>query len=247
MAKATRSPNFPFIPLETAVQRAREVWDKENRHAAAPETIVGHWGYGPKSSGGRQTIAALRHFGLMEGRGDQIRLTEVAQAILFSEAGSPQWLRRIQEAALNPAIHKEIWTRYDGELPSDQNLRYYLVVDRGFAESGAADLIGELRATFAFARMGEYESDNLSSKEEDKQEDEDEIGTGTLTKDEEQLIPSGARRSVQLPYSGTDWAILQASFPLTSDEWDQMLAVLTAMKPALTESPRSGDQPHYNV
>jgi hypothetical protein len=66
---------------------------------------------------------------LLEGRG-QVQLTELAQQILFSEEGSPEWLRRIREAARTPAIHKEIWAKYDGELPSDQNLRYYLVVVR---------------------------------------------------------------------------------------------------------------------
>jgi hypothetical protein len=230
MATKTRSPNYPFLPLEQAVQRARLVWDKEGRHAAAPETIVGHWGYASKSSGGRQTIGALRHYGLLEGRG-QVQLTGLAQAILFSEEGSPEWLRRIQEAALNPAIHKEIWTKYDGELPSDQNLRYYLVVERGFAESGAAELIAELRATAAYARLSEA-TDSLSFDEGDNSEDTDEM---EATLENETLTPSGRRRQVQLPYSATDWAVLQASFPLKGDEWDQMIAVLTAMKPALTD------------
>jgi len=233
MAK-TRSPNFPFIPLEKALERARAVWDKEGRHEAAPETIVGHWGYSPKSSGGRQTIGALRHFGLLEGKGDRLRLTELAQSILFSEEGSEQWLRRVREAALNPAIHKEIWTKYDGELPSDQNLRYYLVIEREFAEVGAAELIRELRSTLKFARLADG-NDNLPPELPDKPENEDEISILTPEAEESTLLKlSGQRRAVQLPYSGTDWAVLQASFPLSDEEWEQMLAVLTAMKPALT-------------
>ena len=231
MAK-TRSPNFPFIPLEQAIERARVVWTEENRHAAAPETIVGHWKYGPKSSGGKQTIAALRHFGLLEGRG-QVRLTELAHTILFSEVGTPEWLKQIREAALNPAIHREVWTKYDGKLPSDQNLTYYLVVERGFAESGAADLIRELRTTLEFARLLDGEPGTLPPDEEDNEEDD-------LEADEtlDQLEPNeqqGEKRQVQLPYSATGWAVLQAQFPLSGNEWEQMLAVLTAMKPALTK------------
>ena len=41
-------------------------------------------------------------------------------------------------------------------------------------------------------------------------------------------------RVVQLPISATEWAALQAPFPLTEDEWNQMSDVLKAMKPALS-------------
>ncbi len=43
-----------------------------------------------------------------------------------------------------------------------------------------------------------------------------------------------APRVVQLPISATKWAALQAPFPLTKDEWNQMTDVLKAMKPALS-------------
>jgi hypothetical protein len=242
MAK-TRSPNFPYIPLETAIQRAQQVWDEEGRHDVAPETLVGHWGYSAKSSGGRQTLAAVRHFGLLEGRGDKVHLTDLAQAILFSEPESVQWLERVQEAALKPTIHNEIWLKYQGELVSDQNLRYYLVVERGFAESGAMELIRELKATLAFAKMIGADRAILSENDQDKSENENEIPTLTPPKPEDQKLtpPGGTRRAVQLPYSPTGWAALEASFPLSGDEWDQMLAVLTAMKPALTEASPKGE------
>src|SRR4051794_10580533 len=104
MAK-TRSPNFPYIPLEQALERIRTVWDREGRQSAAPETLAGHWGYSEKSSGGRQTVGALRHSGLLEGRGADLRVTELAQSIILGEPGSKQWLQDVQEAALSPAIH----------------------------------------------------------------------------------------------------------------------------------------------
>ena len=38
---------------------------------------------------------------------------------------------------------------------------------------------------------------------------------------------------VQLPIAPAEFAALQAPFPLTEAKWEQMLAVLNAMKPAL--------------
>jgi len=245
----TRSPNYPFIPLDQAIERARVLWTQENRHPAAPETVVKHWGYGPKSSGGKQTIAALRHFGLLEGRG-QVQLTELAQAILFSEVGSSQWLAKVREAAVQPTIHREILAKYAGKLPSDSNMTYHLVVERHFAESGAADLIKELRATLDFARYTPEAAANLSENEEDNSEDADEVEE-TLDQLDQQDPKGGSgsrARRVMLPYSATSWAALEASFPLTGQEWDQMLAVLTAMKPALTENaPAAHDITHGTI
>lgn len=40
-------------------------------------------------------------------------------------------------------------------------------------------------------------------------------------------------RTIQLPYSPTGWASLEAPFPLNDTDWERLLAVLTAMKPGL--------------
>jgi len=41
------------------------------------KAIVEAWGYGEKSSGGQQTIAALRQFGLLDGRGQSLQLVAI--------------------------------------------------------------------------------------------------------------------------------------------------------------------------
>jgi len=53
------------------------------------------------------------------------------------------------------------------------------------------------------------------------------------TQDVLSLMADRPMRTLQLPYSATAWATLQATFPLSEAEWDRMLAVLTAMKSAL--------------
>ena len=51
--KKVRSPSFPFIGLREALDRARAFYEAEQRNAARPETAAAHWGYSPKSSGGK--------------------------------------------------------------------------------------------------------------------------------------------------------------------------------------------------
>ena len=71
-AKKERSPSFPFISLEKAVARASTLFDKHKREPARLSAVAPTWGYGVKSSGLLQTVAALKQFGLIEdfGSGD---------------------------------------------------------------------------------------------------------------------------------------------------------------------------------
>ncbi len=62
-----RSVSYPFITLEQAVARAKVLWDKEGKNLAYVSAAVTHWDYAAKSSGGRQTIAALEGFRSYQG------------------------------------------------------------------------------------------------------------------------------------------------------------------------------------
>ena len=81
-AQKVRSPSFPFISLPGAVHRARELYTAERRNLVSVDVAVAHWGYSPKSSGGKQTIAALRAYGLLEEVRGELRLTDRAQHIV---------------------------------------------------------------------------------------------------------------------------------------------------------------------
>ena len=46
-------------------------------------------------------------------------------------------------------------------------------------------------------------------------------------------------RTVHVTYSPTEWALLQARFPMTEEDWDAMIAVLGAMKRGLVQPKRA--------
>lgn len=151
--KKVRSPSFPAIDLREAVERARALYEAERRNAARPEIVVAHWGYSPKSSGGLQAIAALRAYGLVEGEG-VVRLADQGVHLALDDPGAPQWTAMAREAALAPPVHARLWERYGADLPSDKNLRSFLVLELGFNE-GAVDLcLRNYRETLGFAGLG---------------------------------------------------------------------------------------------
>lgn len=240
-----RSPSYPGVDLETALERAAVLRTKEGRNFAAVNAVVQHWGYGIKSSTGYIVLAALKKFGLLEeqGSGDarRVRLTNLAQKILLDDRqDSPDRLRLIQEAALTPPIHAELWQEFDGSMPSDTNLRYNLRMQRGFSDAAVGEFIDEFRSTIAFAKL--EDSDMLSGREEDvsPREREDDMRADPNPPGQSARnvapppVPTDPRlRAIQLPLARPEWATLQVPYPLNEADWAMMMALLTAMKPAL--------------
>ncbi|MGH2653616.1 MAG: hypothetical protein ACRDHV_04605 [Actinomycetota bacterium] len=233
-----RSPNYPGINLETAIERARRLYAEERGNWAHFDTIVRHWNYQPKSGGARVTFAALKKFGLLTDDGSGARkrgrLTDLALSILQdTRPDSAEREEAIREAALMPPIHRELWEEYGGTLPSDDNLRYSLVRQRGFTESGAAEFVQEFRATIAFARLGE--SSRMPSDDggdgPTKKDPVTPTGPGTLTPP-----PATLPEGYKVPLGAGRAALLQLPSPFTERDWDLMLRVLEAMKPGLIEA-----------
>ena len=165
----TRSPAYPYVNLESAIQRAKVFYQKEGRNAAPLAVTSKHWGYEVKSSSCAQTAAALIAFGLMEdeSKGDsrRLRLTQNALTILletWSDAGEKADL--IKRVALAPRIHQLIWGKWGAGI-SDENLRHELIVDwePRFNENSVDRFIKEYRDTIAYANL--VESDIVSSED----------------------------------------------------------------------------------
>ena len=154
----TRSPAYPYIALPAALEKAAVLWQVEGRHAAAVSVALQHWGYKEDSSTGYSCVAALKKFGLVDhegmGEGRQVRLSGLALSILLDKnPDSPERRDALRAAALGPRIHAELWERYGTELPSDQSLKRFLVVERSFNEAAVDELLDEYKVTMAFAGL----------------------------------------------------------------------------------------------
>ncbi len=168
-----RNPKFPFIGLAKALKRAEELYQQERRAPANIKVVVRHWGFSESSSGGLQTIAALKAFGLIESDGKSaqraIRLSDLAlRIILDTREGSQERAKATQEAALKPKLHTMLWRKHDRELPSDESLRHELIFDYGFNELSVDRPVKVFRETLDFAKL--LGSDTIS-EEEDNSED----------------------------------------------------------------------------
>jgi hypothetical protein len=247
-----RSPSYPAYDLEATLKRAHQLSKIAGNHPAPISAAIAEWGYTAKSSNGLLTIAALKKFGLAkdEGKGNsrQLCLTPLGKELVFYDAdrSSEDWKQRARQAALTPSIHKNLWTKYKGDLPTDAVIKPYLVLDLNFSKGSADEVLRELRSTLAFAQISSAEDGaSVSGNEADEDESELVAPAAIPTEEGETKVPEKtetppanltkpqAARTVQVPYSPTGWALLQAPFPMTEAAWKQMIAVLEAMKPGL--------------
>ena len=164
-----RSPNYPMFGLAKAIEKVGAFQEKA-RNSPIPVAIACEYlGVKITSSGGMRCISALQEFGLAmaegKGKGKTLRVTETARTILkHPDQDSQEYRGALRSAALNPKIHKRLWSRYQtGGLPPDEALRYELESPKwGFSELAAKVLSREFRETLEFAGLtgGDAEAEN---------------------------------------------------------------------------------------
>jgi hypothetical protein len=166
MAKP-RSPNYPVIGLPDAIKKARKIWDKERHGKMSREVAVKHMGYNTLNGASMGVVSALGKYGLLEGRGDELRLSPVAMSILHDPADSAERKAAIRAAALAPALFQEFHNDFGDHVPSEENLRAYLL-KRGFIPGAAAAANRAYRETMAIVEeeAGDYTSGAESPPEE---------------------------------------------------------------------------------
>jgi hypothetical protein len=242
--KKQRSPSYPALDLDTALARAEQLYLREGLNYAPVAAVVEAWGYGPKSSGGLIAVGALKRYGLIEDKGTtstrEVRLTPFAQAIIAdNREDSTERLGRLQEAALKPTIFREVWDKYDGKLPSDSTLQYYLTVERGFTPGGASDFIKKFRQTLEFAQLTSLDATVSETSERERSDPFPAKPHNPLVPSQPQVgaMTPGAPPPLQFPVAGGATVMLQSSAPLSEAAWDQMMTVLETLKPAMVAAP----------
>lgn len=171
MAKS-RSPQYPIVSLQEAINKARLVWEKDYQSELPREVIAEHMGY--KSLNGKSLgiLSTVGKYGLLEGRGDQTKVSDLAVQIFAHDKGEAERADAIQKAAAEPVLFKDIAEKFGSHSPSDQALKSYLIT-RGFTLSATDSVIRSFRDTEQFVKseVSDYDSETQSDDftEEDMQ------------------------------------------------------------------------------
>lgn len=154
-----RSPSYPYLDLEEAINRLKLIYDKDKRAATTIGAILEHMGYstggkeGKSGSGGR-AVSALRQYGLIEEAAGKYKVSDDGFRILHLPSDSQERLALIRQAAIKPPLFQKTLEQFQYDLPSDTTLKSHLILAEGFNPDSVSAFIRTLWKTKEFANLG---------------------------------------------------------------------------------------------
>ena len=220
-----RSPNYPGCDLETSIAGAKALYETVSKGEFNLADTIKAWGYGSVSGPVRVRLAALRQFGLLQGKkGDNPRLSRLALTLVLRDRSSAEHLSAIKEATLTPPLFKELQDSKPDV--ADGALREYLILDKNFTLAGADRFIEVYRSTLRLAHIG-IEDDIMSGRPEDESLREDEPDMPLP------LPPPMPEGSIMIPVLFSQDKVGTVTLPvnMSTSDWKQLDRILTAYKP----------------
>lgn len=151
---ASSGTRFPFINLEKALGRAQELYnaDQKGREMAVAAAFA-TWQYSEKSSGGFQTVSALKEYGLLQSVGTgKVQLT--GEALRYFRDEREQERERLRMFfAHRPKLVKTLWvtSNWGATPPADSIARSHLKTEIGLTEQSARSFLAIYKENIAFA------------------------------------------------------------------------------------------------
>jgi len=163
--KRVRSPNYPSLSLREAVEKIMLVYRALQQHPAPREVIAKSLGYNGLNGASATVISTLNKYGLLDGRGEDLRVSERALSILHPHSDKER-AAALRAAAMEPRLFADLAERFPGGITNDDLLKNYLLRN-GFAINAVTSVIQAYRETSDFVEQeaGRYDSASQPEKE----------------------------------------------------------------------------------
>jgi hypothetical protein len=171
MAKL-RSPNYPQETLEAACERIKRVYDVEHTHPAPKEVVAKDLGYNSINGASLAVIGTLKRYGLLVQDGDNLRVSDDAVTVLVLDEGHPERTAALRRLAFTPKLFEELRAKFGDNLPSDVNLRHFLIQQKKFLPKAADEVIRTYRENLELVAEGEEEYNAGASAENSPKREE---------------------------------------------------------------------------
>jgi len=228
-----RSPAYPSITLERAIEYAVILFGKEHRGQIAPDVAARHMGFKGRTGGGARALAALRQYGLLQVVDGSAALTERAlDLVLAPDEASPHRRDALRAAALSPKLHRELWELADdGPLPSDDQLEYYLVRERNFNPNRVERFLKSFRQTIESAGLAGPKRDDPAEQSGGETAPNDGPAPAAATAPS----PAATGPHISFPLPRRNRIVIQLDKPVTDGEFETIKSLLEVAKDSLTD------------
>lgn len=197
----SRSPNYPAVDLPAALGAIKVAYKAEGRSKMARSVLAHHLGYTSLNGRALAKIGAIRAYGLIEGREDELRVSGDAIVCMEAPDGSFERAEALARCSSNPPIFKEISAEY-ATLPSEQNLRFFLI-KKGFTSEAAGKAASNYLATMRFTSEsgGAYSAMSPTSMADIESEGSEDIVSEKIY--EEKVVESAPARPAEIVRTGS--------------------------------------------
>ena len=240
MVTKHRSPNYPGFDLEVAIDALAQLYSRVKRNEFTPGDAATAWGYNSTSGPVRVKMAALRQFGLLDGKkGENPKLSRSGLTFVIRNKSSHEYQEALRSAAINPPLFAK--AKEAKPNASDNVLREWLLLDENFSDDGASRFVEVFRSTM---RLAGLDGDDIISGLENHEsltegEDVSMISAPINVENEQPLalehgapLLSAAHTRVPLKLIGGSLTVaIELPSSMTERAWKQMIDMLNALKP----------------
>ena len=166
-----RSPNYPQLSLPEALNKAQILYAAIHTAKTTPEKAAEKLGYTSLNGRSMGVLSALKKYGLLAGKGEELTLTHDAVIIFERPDEHPEKQEAIRRLALSPPLFADIYSHFNGQTPGIGDLRVYLS-KMGFSKTALDEITQNYAETFQLVTKiaGEYTADDPSSDKGEKQD-----------------------------------------------------------------------------
>lgn len=238
-----RSPSYPSMSLEDAIQRVHKIYQSDRLNPIDREAAAVLIGYKGSSGASDKSLAALSHYGLVErfSKGE-LRVTSLAVDILYPDPPEAR-AQALQEAFRSPDLFQKLADRFP-DVPSTGALKGYLRRE-GFVESAINQVASSYLESCSYLKRESAYDDSSSSDvhvAESGAETVPEIASSPPNKRPNETqrisITSGERVLLSGLMSKTSNFRLLVDGPVTVKEIERLIAKLEMDKDILADDER---------
>ena len=175
-----RSPRYPSMSLEDAIEHGRTIFEKDRRYPIAREVAAAHIGYKSLNGAADAALSSLMQYSILEKvTKGEVRVSQWTIDILHPD-NAVQRRNAIRSAANNPALFRTLNERFVDAIPSNETLRSYLTREN-FNDRAIGPIIAAYTKTRAFVTQ-ECANESSIPRADDREESgcvEDEGDTGS--------------------------------------------------------------------
>ena len=184
-----RSPSYPNLDLPQAVELVGQLYAANRTFPMDRDVAAKEMGYSGLTGPSAKKIATLIQYGLLEKYArNEVQVSKVAEAILHPD-DQVQKEENLKVAAYMPRLFTELRERFPGGMPSESNLKSYLL-KQGFSDGAVGPAIKAYLGTCSYIEK-EYldETCVLSSEVEENETIEQGVIVGSTTKGTSSVQP----------------------------------------------------------